>query len=501
MMAAAARLNDEGRDLPRTEWRSALSAWVGDSPTVVRVLARAGIPVDLDAVPGLGGAEILLEAAVPRGGWMPVDADPPAPALPLQAVVCVGSASARDMLSVFGRAYRWLAPGGRLLLVDHFSGPRASHGFDGCQVLASVTALAGRAGFVREAELDVDPGWPAPSAPGVAIRGKLLVFRRGSDVQRWRVTHQESARLEQTRALFRKVFGHEMSPHLWQWKYGHGRGQGALAVESDRVVAHYGVLTRRVRLFGSEARAAQVVDVMVDPTERGVLTRKGPFFLAAASMPEACSGFGSKHIIGFGFPNHRHHRLAEHLGLYREVERITQLTWTALPGDASRWVVEDLARFAPPRAERVVDRLWTAMAGDLRDMIVGERDFGWMRYRYLDHPEHRYHLLAVRGRWSLRPLGVAVLRTHGASVELMDVVGPLRKMRDVVRAMRHQASLLGGNELFCWITRGKVGWLGPEEATETDPDVCIPTSVHTPGPDPRELRERWWLMSGDTDFR
>jgi hypothetical protein len=32
-------------------------------------------------------------------------------------------------------------------------------------------------------------------------------------------------------------------------------------------------------------------------------------------------------------------------------------------------------------------------------------------------------------------------------------------------------------------------------------DVWIPTCIWTPGPSPESLRNKWWLMLGDTDFR
>lgn len=483
-------------------WVDTLGNWFSEDTAPVRALTREGLRIDLADVPMLRAAEWVVEEGWSHSDLGRLGSEPPEPSKPLQAVVCLGTLFARDALTLYGRAYRWLAPGGVLFIADFFSDEPQEHGLAGCPIRSQMLALAFRAGFSLMAERATRLTWELPHRERESLAtGTVLVFRRPIDPGRWRVTYQEPARLGQARSLFRDVFGHEISEEFWDWKYGEGRGQGALVLNGERVVGHYGVQTRRVLISGKPIRAAQVADVMVEPGERGVLTRKGPFFQAAASMAESCAGFGSKHLIGYGFPNERHHRLAERLGLYREVERITQLTWPASPDGANRWVIQDLASFKPRRARRTVNRLWDAMAADLGDMIVAVRDFDWLQHRYLEHPDHSYQVLVVRQRWSWRLMGLAVLREHESAVELMDLIGPLKRMRGVVQAMRGYAANLGRPELFCWITSGKAGRLLSDDARETDPDVCIPTSVHTPGPNPEGLRGRWWLMSGDTDFR
>ena len=482
-------------------WDECVSEWlVPEHGGRVRVVFETGLAPLPPALLDLG-AELVAVPAIPPGAWEAGEPDAEPPAATLERLLYFGTAHARDMLVLFGRAYRELNGAGRLLLLDHFCRRRGEPG-DGHLSVDQLQSLASRAGFVVEAELPVSLPWP-PRGGGAACvpRGLLVAFRRVPAVRRWRVTWQEPHRLAEVRALFARVFGHAMSEALWRWKYGGGRGQGALAIRDGEVVGHYGVLTRSVRYLGRPERAAQVADVMVEPGDRGVLTRRGAFFLTAASMPEACCGYGSKHLIGFGFPNHRAFRVAERLGLYASVDRITELSWPAVTGERARWAFEDLAQRSAAQASRLVDRLWTAMAGALGEAIVGVRDYAWVRYRYLRHPEHDYRVLVIRTPTWRRALGVIVLRLHDDRAELMDVIAPPARLESLVAAAREAAGRAARSQLFCWASSRCASYLDTNGASETDPDVCIPTSIHTAGPSPAEITGRWWLMSGDTDFR
>ena len=42
------------------------------------------------------------------------------------------------------------------------------------------------------------------------------------------------------------IFGHEMSPEHWQWKYGDGRGEAIGVWEDGALIAHYGGVARRI---------------------------------------------------------------------------------------------------------------------------------------------------------------------------------------------------------------------------------------------------------------
>ena len=46
------------------------------------------------------------------------------------------------------------------------------------------------------------------------------------------------------------------------------------------------------------------------------------------------------------------------------------------------------------------------MAKDLQQSVLGVRDAGWLRWRYLQRPGVDYQVLSVRSRWLRRPIGV-----------------------------------------------------------------------------------------------
>lgn len=302
--------------------------------------------------------------------------------------------------------------------------------------------------------------------------------------------------------LFAESFGHPISEALWRWKYGEGRGRGLFAVGPDGPVAHYGALSRPARFYGSPILALQPVDVLVRPRERGVLTRKGPMFLAATTLFEAEMGLGRRHLLGFGFPTARHLLLAERLGLFVPGGRVIELEWPVggiSPPQAVRW--SDLHEGSGQRFDRVVDLAWRQMARDLWGAIVGVRDAAWLRYRYLAHPERRYRIIAVRGRPGSRLCGVVVLRTEGARCEVLDLVGPLRATPRLIEAALAVAREEGAESLYGWFAE-PFAWCLPREGAHVNrTDVQNVVFTWTRTPPIARTRDHWWLTAGDTDFR
>ncbi len=401
-----------------------------------------------------------------------------------ETVVVKASIQTTDALVLFGRTYQWLHPAGRLLVIDSEASAATE--------TAPCRELAQRCGFEL---LETANG---PSAERHMDYCAVYIKK---EPRRWRVSHISPEDLPALGALFQQAFGHGISPALWCWKYSGGRSRGAVVWKDQKIVAHYGIISRPIRYFNDAALCWQVADVMVSPKERGAMARQGPFFLTAASCADAYVGYGRRHLLGMGFPNARHMRLAETLGLYTCVDQMVEVRWKPTQRRSGlRFSCRDLRQMPSDKDAELVNRLWSKMERDLAGATVGVRDWDYVRYRYLQHPEIVYQVVLVMDRLLRRPVGIVVLNNGGEDCELLDIIGPLANIPELVKEARRLAAQCGGKGLFAWITR-QHGERFAATGGELRPlDVSIPTSVWTPGPDPEQLKDKWWLMSGDTDF-
>lgn len=367
-------------------------------------------------------------------------------------------------------------------------------------------------------------GLEAESLPGSDGGVLRIRLRRRNAAPRWRIARVDAARAAEARALFERVFGYPISEKQWEWKYGAGRGHGIGAWRDGRMVAHYGGLRREILLRGRRAFASQSCDVMVEPAERGTLSRQGPLFLTATTYLEREIGPQAANTLGFGFPSERAWRVGERLGLYGgPAGRILSLSWRALRTRAVS--IAELRPMGGPgvlrgiaalvractnstrpldlvrAADRAfVDRCWAAMAADLPDAIVGIRDAAWLDYRYRAHPATRYEIIGVTGGLLRRPLGVVVLRRLPESVELLDVVARPARIAELVICARRIVRRWDLPVLHAWVSENIARWFGADAAV-SDPAVKVPHCAWTEGPPIAEVAGRWWLTGGDADFR
>ncbi len=310
------------------------------------------------------------------------------------------------------------------------------------------------------------------------------------------------------RALYERIFGHPMSEAFWHWKYGQGRGVGLGLWQDEQLVAHYGGTARDVLAFGKPLRACQVCDVMVAPEARGGLARRGPLAITTAAFLEAQIGDGLPHAIGFGFPSDRHHGVAERMRLYEAVDEMLRFEWPArrvpLPWSLRERRI-DLATLDGASAEgRLLERLWQRMQRHFEDRVIGTRSAAWLRHRYGQRPEVPYEAWLLWSRWSGRASGLAVVRRHADRLELLDLVGEPARFAALVALAQRVAARAALPAVEMWITasqRQLFTGAGFDAAAIAKPGIVVPANVHTPGLPPAQLRDKWFLLSGDTDFR
>lgn len=342
----------------------------------------------------------------------------------------------------------------------------------------------------------------------VAYDGAPLLLVRAPGPAR-RIRWLEPSDAKAMRELFGGVFGHAMSPELWAWKYAHGRGMGLGLWHDGELVAHYGGISRMVRVFGQPMLACQVCDVMVESKARAALVRRGPLAQLTDTFLDARIGHERSHPIAFGFPSLRHHGVGQAVGLYEAVDEMVCLSWLdPIPDSRADWRWR--ARLVDPQLLRqgsadwrALERLWQSMAAALTRSLVGERSAAWLHRRYGLRPEVRYELLMVASRLTRRAMGAVVLRKHEDYVEILDLIGPPHSFAILIRAARQHALAAGLSHCQAWITASHARLLaqGSGPSQNQPLGITVPAAAHARALAPAQFKRAWFLMSGDTDFR
>ncbi len=410
-------------------------------------------------------------------------AEPKADSIGFGAALVQGMSPQIHPLALFDQLRRCMQPNGLVLIAGQEpqdTPARVS------RWLEYAVAIGARCGFTA-VSLDTDVC--------ASSRGTFVRAFRMTTTPRWQLRHLRPGDYAEIAALFQEVFGHPLTPELWAWKYANGRGNAVLASRDGVLVAHYGGMYREILLCGKPEWAYGGSDVMVHPKERGVMTRQGPFLLTAATTAEL---YGP---VAFGFPTERAMLVAERMGLYTKAGQMAEIRWDPVAA-GPRWGTRIRSLKRGNASDQVlVDALWGAMAMDLQDSAIGVRDWKFLEYRYFDHPHNQYEIMVVTSRWTGKALGVVVMRRLENACELLDVIAPLANLAPVLDQVRRMTARWALPYMYCWITVNHahhfVACGGQEEAL----NVFIPTSCWTDDPRVGMLIDKWWLMSGDTDFR
>ncbi|MBA2482900.1 MAG: GNAT family N-acetyltransferase [Nitrosomonas sp.] len=449
------------------------------------------------------------------------------------------SAQYIEPLVIFNKAVDLLTKSGSLIIIDEFALKRVDENEEGLHLLDDMIAQAKRFGFelveqlnlsematptldyllcmtvihrqrliqdldLSEAQLaQLDESNRAYQKKYLSGRfGYGLLHFRKKTRPKWRLRLLEQDQAPEMLALFKKTFHHTMTPATWQWKYGSELNREIGIWRDHQLIAHYGGISRDILLFGHPQVAAQIGDVMVDISERGVLTRQGPFFLMAATFLERFIGYGKPYLIGFGFPNERAMKVAERLGLYAEVGRMAEFTWQPLP-KLPRWgtrlrLVENNNN---SWAVKAVDECWRQMASDLQGAIVGVRDWHYVQRRYLNHPCQQYQVIVAKSRFGEKINGTLILRHDTDSCEIVDVIASLEEITLLITHARRLAGIANRARVYCRITENFAAPFAIAKGIRQPLNIRIPANAWSDGPKPETLKNCWWLMSGDMDFR
>ncbi len=317
--------------------------------------------------------------------------------------------------------------------------------------------------------------------------------------QAYKILPAVSKDSEKIRSLFTRIFSQPLTSEYHAWKYV--RGRAMLAWQESKLVGHYGGMERDILYRGRLEIAVQIGDVMVAREHR---LRKGPFWLMAKAFADMYVGDCAPFLLSFGFPNQRAMKLGRLLGLYAQVDSMVQV----IAGVPVVGIPSPFLRLLELDAESLsfhssaVDALWQEMAACFDDSLIGLRDAGYLRRRYLEHPNMTYRIIAVVQRISGRFIGVIVVREgEGNDMLLMDILAPPGDLATCLRQATRIAGLSGKKRLVFWLTRSMAErYCSSSRYLVEQSDISVPMISCTPGPLPEDVKKRWWLTAGDMDF-
>lgn len=330
----------------------------------------------------------------------------------------------------------------------------------------------------------------------------MIVNLFDSTAEKWRFSLlSKPDDLEKVGQLFTQSFNQPFSTPLWQWKYPNNRQYSLGIFKGEELVGHYGGLVRDIMFQGECLKMIQSTDVMVHPKERSSHGRKGVFFQLSGTFLKHFVGHDKEFAQAFGFPSERHTRLAVLLGLYDRVGKVLEAKWEPLPKLSSFFYKSNLFDVDRHDLAGITAKLWPAMSRSLPENFVGLRTVAYLNFRFLQHPLIKYQMYLVVNRFTKRPAGLFVLRRHDNNVfELMDIVADVQDMPLLIDFARNETFRQNGSHLFSWMSEAAILKLA-SNAKVTDIEVTIPCVPWTDSPGVAQLQGKWWLMSGDTDWR
>jgi hypothetical protein len=224
-------------------------------------------------------------------------------------------------------------------------------------------------------------------------------------------------------AGFNRVFGHQRSEAVWQWKFRQpaARGSTVVAFDGRDLAAHNGGIPARWQVDGVEVAALQGVDTFsLAAIERRREWKNAWLDVMTFFAEKIAREDGVELLFGFTGPRSEPHMVSR-CGWDAEdpPRRIPLLTRTGGPPArtmASRWFV------AQPTVGREVllDRLWGRVRSRYPVSIV--RDARFFSERFTEHPEVTYHPWIVRHRLWRTPAAAVVFRSDGGELRWADLV-------------------------------------------------------------------------------
>lgn len=200
--------------------------------------------------------------------------------------------------------------------------------------------------------------------------------------------------------LFSKVFGQQIHPEHWVWKYQHGPRLAGLNLvmrnEAGQLVGHVGASVFAGQKLGQTLPMAQLSDVMVDPTARGTFDSQGVYAQLMRGMQKTLSA-KFPCVFAYGFVGIRPYRLGARMGLYKsQHECRAGLMNGGQPNGWRDWIYSAHAiSWEDAQSQNLFEHIWHKSSQNIARPTV-QRSSAYMQWRYAKHPQHSYQLWVIR---------------------------------------------------------------------------------------------------------
>ncbi len=222
------------------------------------------------------------------------------------------------------------------------------------------------------------------------------------------------------RELFFESFWKELSYSEWAWKYKHSPWGSTeiLALDGEKIVAHYGGIKSRFCFNGRMFDVFQPCDVMTHPkyrarffSKKGAMVKAGEYFFSNNSMDFA-----------FGFPSERHAILGTRQLGYTEHKYVS-----VLKKDINRhkYILKPFLKISTSWNlidATEIDILWNSIKNE--NMLSIEKKSSYIFWRFRDHPIKHYEPLIIRGRFSNNLRAFCVFSISEDELSVLDFLCP-----------------------------------------------------------------------------
>ena len=360
-----------------------------------------------------------------------------------------------------------------------------------------------------------------------------------------RIVGLDASHQASVEALFETCFGTRSDEQWFFWKYASdarfdGKALGLFGkdrkvdsdraldsdhpLDSDRLLAHYAGFPRALQLPCTQSSAAiveigalQIGDVMVDPIARHGIARNNQF--AKLTRHFFSSTLNALCPIAFGFPNQRHLRQGIMAGLYSSIGKIYEIEWRLERSSNFKYSFSDFPYEAFECKAQDVDRhhfdqLAELVASSRAQWAIVRRNLAYWQWRF--PPSRGY-------RWIRSERGFAILRKDNEQGFMWHLLDWLCLPDDAEALLkcciyfmideRQSAKIMPTDGQIClktWASRACAEELRriPMPRTSdmrvevirraTDVELalnCVPKHEYSD-----LVNERFWVISGDTDF-